>query len=103
MGSRRLLRNDRGRVALATGARFARFAAFQKKFPDGRWRVDGIVELVRDAEACGINLGNQPYSFIEELCSEDFVQAYLPYAMNDPHPLLAQMIMVPVHLAALGP
>jgi hypothetical protein len=71
-------------------------AAFQKKFPDGRRRVDGIVELVRDAEACGINLGNQPYSFIEELCSEDFVQAYLPYAMNDPHPLLAQMIMVPL-------
>jgi len=51
---------------------------------------------VRDAEACGINLGNQPYSFIEELCSEGFVQAYLPYAMNDPHPLLAQMIMVPL-------
>jgi len=71
-------------------------AAFQKKFPDGCQRVDGIVELVRDAEACGINLGDQPYSFIEELCSEDFVQAYLPYAMNDPHPLLAQMIMVPL-------
>jgi hypothetical protein len=71
-------------------------AAFKKKFPDGRQQVDGIVELVRDTEACGINLGNQPYSFIEALCSEDFVQAYLAYAMNDPHPLLAQMVMVPL-------
>lgn len=69
-------------------------AAFTKKFPDGRQQVDGIVELVRDAEACGINLGSQPYSFIEGLCSEDFVQAYLAYVMNDPHPLLAQMVMV---------
>jgi hypothetical protein len=29
-------------------------AAFRKKFPAGRQQVDGIVELVRDAEACGI-------------------------------------------------
>jgi len=69
-------------------------AAFKKKFPVGGQQVDGIVELVRDAEACGINLGNQPYSFIEGLCSEDFVQSYLAYAMNDPHPLLAQMVVV---------
>jgi hypothetical protein len=69
-------------------------AAFKKKFPDGRQQVDGIVELVRDAEACGISLGSQPYSFIEGLCSEDFVKPYLAHVMNDPHPLLAQMVMV---------
>lgn len=71
-------------------------AAFRKKFPDGGQQVHGLAQLVTDAEACGINLGNQPYSFIEELCSEDFVQAFLPYELNDPLPLLAQMISVPL-------
>jgi hypothetical protein len=58
--------------------------------------VDGLVELVKDAEVSGIDLGSQPYSFIESLCSADFVAAFVSYAMNDPHPVLAQMIMVPL-------
>jgi len=70
--------------------------AFRRKFPDGRRQVDGLVELAKDAEACGIDLGNKPYNFIEELCSADFVGAFLPYIMNDSHPLLAQMVVVPL-------
>ena len=54
------------------------------------------MQLVTDAEACGISLTNQPYSFIEELCTAEFVEAFLPYAMNDPHPLLAQMVSIPL-------
>jgi len=69
-------------------------AAFRTKFAEGHRQVDGLVQLVKDAEDCGVGLGSNPYSFIEELCSEDFVRAYLPYAMGDPHPLLAYMIIV---------
>lgn len=69
-------------------------AAFRAKFPDGPRQVDGLVQLVKDAEDCGVELGSNPYSFIEELCSEDFVRAFLPYAMNDPHRLLAYMTIV---------
>src|SRR4029077_18164810 len=38
--------------------------AFRRKFPDGRRQVDGLVELVEDAEACGIDLGSKSYNFI---------------------------------------
>ena len=71
-------------------------AAFRAKFCDGRQQVEGLVQLVKDAEQAGIDPGSKPYSFIEELCSEEFVRDFLLYAMNDPHPLLAQMIMVPL-------
>jgi hypothetical protein len=71
-------------------------AAFRIKFPDGPRQVDGLVQLVKDSEDCGVELGSNPYSFIEELCSEDFVRAFLPYAMNDPHRLLAYMTIVPL-------
>jgi len=71
-------------------------AAFRAKFPDGRRQVEGLVQLVKDAEQAGIDPGSKPYGFIEELCSEEFVRAFLPYAMNDAHPLLAQLIMVPL-------
>ncbi len=71
-------------------------AAFRAKFPDGRQQVNGLVQLVQDAETCGIDLGNTPYSFIAELCAEDFVRTFLSYAMADPHPLLAQMIAAPL-------
>jgi hypothetical protein len=69
-------------------------AAFRAKFPDGRQQVEGLTRLLKDAEEGGIDLDSKPYCFIEELCSADFVGAFLPYAMNDAHPLLAQMIMV---------
>jgi hypothetical protein len=69
-------------------------AAFRAKFSDGRQQVGGLVQLVKDAEECGIEVGSKSYSFIAELCSEDFVQAFLTYAMNDPHPLLAYMTIV---------
>jgi len=71
-------------------------AAFRAKFHDGRQQIDGLVQLVKDAEQAGIDPGSKPYSFIEKLCSEEFVSAFLLYEMNDPHPLLAQMIMVPL-------
>jgi hypothetical protein len=71
-------------------------AAFRAKFPSGQEQVDGLVQMVKDAEACGIDIGNKPYNFIAELCSEDFVQAFLPYVFNDAHPLLAQMVAVPL-------
>lgn len=71
-------------------------AAFRAKFRDGRQQVEGLVQLVKEAEQAGIDPGTKPYSFIEELCSEEFVRAFLAYAMNDSHPLLAQMIMVPL-------
>jgi len=83
---------DRSRKELITRG----VVVFRTKFPDGSRQVDGLVQLVRDAEACGIELGGNPYSFIEELCSEDFVEAFLSYAMNDSHPLLAQMVSVPL-------
>jgi hypothetical protein len=83
---------DRSRKELITRG----VAAFRTKFRDGPRQVDGLVQLVKDAEACGIEVGGNPYSFIEELCSEDFVEAFLPYAMNDSHPLLAQMVSVPL-------
>ena len=70
--------------------------AFRDKFSDGRRQVDALVQLVKDAETCGIELGDKPYNFIEELCSDDFVRAFLSYAMSDPHPLLAQLITVPL-------
>jgi hypothetical protein len=70
--------------------------AFRAKFPDGRQQVEGLVQLVKDAEQAGIDPGSKPYGFIEELCSEEFVRAFLPYAMNDAHPLLAQLIMIPL-------
>ncbi len=70
--------------------------AFRLKFTTGREQVDGLVQLVKDAEACGINLESKPYNFIEELCSEDFVQAFLAYVFNDAHPLLAQIIAAPL-------
>lgn len=82
---------DRSRKELITRG----VAAFRTKFPDGPRQVDGLVQLVKDAEDCGIELGSNPYSFIEELCSGDFVRAFLPYAMNDPHPFLAYMAIVP--------
>lgn len=69
-------------------------AAFRTKFAEGPRQVDGLVQLVKDAEDCAVGLGSNPYSFIEELCSEDFVRAFLPYAMGDPNPLLAYMIIV---------
>jgi hypothetical protein len=69
-------------------------AAFRAKFRDGRQQVEGIIQLVKDAEQGGIELGIKPYSFIEALCSQDFVRAFLPYAMNDPLPLLAYMTIV---------
>lgn len=71
-------------------------AAFRAKFPNGRQQVEGLVQLVKDAEQAGIDPGSKPYGFIEELCSEEFVCAFLPYAMNDAHPLLAQLIMIPL-------
>ena len=71
-------------------------AAFRKRFADGQQQVEGLVQLVTDAEACGISLTNEPYSFIEELCAPDFVEAFLRYAMSDPHPLLAQMVAIPL-------
>jgi hypothetical protein len=83
---------DRSRKELITRG----VAAFRTKFPDGSRQVDGLVQLVKDAEDCGIELGSNPYSFIEEFCSEDFVRAFLPYAMNNPHPLLAYMTIVPL-------
>lgn len=70
-------------------------AAFQSKFADGRRQVDGLIQLVTDAETCGIELDNRPYTFIERLCSEDFVKEFLPYAMQDgAHPFLAYMTIV---------
>lgn len=71
-------------------------AAFRAKLPDGRQQVEALVQLVKDAEQAGIDPGSKPYGFIEELCSEEFVRAFLPYAMNDAHPLLAQLIMIPL-------
>ena len=70
-------------------------AAFQSKFADGRRQVDGLIQLVTDAETCGIELDNRPYTFIERLCSEDFVKEFLPYAMQDgARPFLAYMTIV---------
>ena len=70
-------------------------AAFQSKFADGRRQVDGLIQLVTDAETPGIELDNRPYTFIERLCSEDFVKEFLPYAMQDgAHPFLAYMTIV---------
>jgi Domain of unknown function (DUF4062) len=83
---------DRSRRELITRG----VAAFRTKFADGPRQVEGLVQLVKDAEECGIELGSNPYSFIEELCSQDFVRAFLAYSMNDSHPLLAQMVMVPL-------
>jgi hypothetical protein len=71
-------------------------AAFRSKFRDGHQQVEGLVQLVKEAEQAGIDSGTKPYGFIEELCSEEFVRAFLPYAMNEAHPLLAQLIMVPL-------
>ena len=71
-------------------------AAFRSKFRDGHQQVEGLVQLVKEAEQAGIDPGTKPYGFIEELCSEEFVRAFLPYAMNEAHPLLAQLIMVPL-------
>jgi hypothetical protein len=91
---------DRARRQLITRG----VEAFRAKFPTGRRQVDGLIQLVKDAETCGIELGSNPYSFIEGICAEDFAQAFLPYTMNDPHPLLAQMISVPLRwLRALDP
>jgi hypothetical protein len=81
---------DRSRKELITRG----VAAFRTKFPDGPRQVEGLVQLVEDAEDCSIELGSNPYTFIEELCSEDFVLAFLSYAMNDPHRLLAYMTIV---------
>ena len=54
-----------------------------------------MIQLVDDAEACGIELDNRPYTFIERLCSEDFVKEFLAYAMQDgARPLLAYMTIV---------
>jgi hypothetical protein len=70
--------------------------AFRTKYSDARQQVDALVQLVKDAETCGIELGGNPYNFIEKLCSDDFVRAFLSYAMSDAHPLLAQLITVPL-------
>jgi hypothetical protein len=70
-------------------------AAFRKQFPDARQQVSALAQLVKDAEACGIELDNRPYNFIEGLCSEDFVKEFLAYATNDgAHRLLAYMTIV---------
>jgi len=58
-------------------------AAFQSKFVGGRRQVEGLIQLVNDAETCGIELDNRPYNFIERLCSEDFVKEFLAYATQD--------------------
>jgi len=82
---------DRARQQLITRG----VAAFQAKFAGGRQQVEALVQLVNDAATCGIELDNRPYSFIEQLCSEDFVKEFLAYAMKDaPPPLLAYMTIV---------
>jgi hypothetical protein len=82
---------DRARRALVDRA----VAAFKSRFADGRRQVQGLIQLVDDAEACGIELDNRPYTFIERLCSEDFVKEFLAYAMQDgARPLLVYMTIV---------
>lgn len=69
--------------------------AFKTKFVSGRQQVEGLVQFVNDAETCGIELDNRPYSFIEQLCAEDFVKEFLAYATNDgAHRFLAYMTIV---------
>jgi Domain of unknown function (DUF4062) len=69
-------------------------AAFRARFPNGRQQLDGLIALARDADACGIEVGNKSYDFIAGICSDDFVEVFIPYVMNDPIPLLAYMSIV---------
>jgi hypothetical protein len=78
---------------------------FREKYPRARQQVEALIRLVNDAQSCGMNLGNEPYSFIDALCSDpEFLNEFLAYALNEPHPLLAQMICIPLrHLRTSDP
>ena len=83
---------DRSRRQLvASGAE-----TFQRKYVGAREQVAALVRLVEDAESCGIDVGGKPYNFIDEICTDAFLEEFVAYILNDSHPLLAQMISIPL-------
>jgi hypothetical protein len=71
--------NQRQKVKVLLGTR-----------PSGNDRIDATLSVRFDPPQV------TRFAQLEELCSKDFVEAFLPYAMNDSHPLLAQMVSVPL-------
>ena len=70
---------------------------FRRKHADAHQQVEALVRLLGDAESCGIDLGSKPFDFINELCTDlEFLDEFLAYLLNDAHPLLAQMIYIPL-------
>lgn len=70
---------------------------FQRKFPTAHEQVNALVDMVEDAESCGMQVGDGCYDFTDELCADPvFRDELLAYALGKPHPFLAQMIAAPL-------
>ena len=59
-------------------------------------QVHALVRLVDEAESCGLDVGSKPYNFIDKICVDEFLDKFLDYLLDDPHPLLAQLIAIPL-------
>lgn len=70
---------------------------FRHNYPSPREQVNSLLDMVKDAEASGVQVTDSCYDFIDELCTDPaFRDEFLSYALGDPHPLLAQMIAAPL-------
>jgi hypothetical protein len=70
---------------------------FRQKFPTPCEQVNALVKMVKDAESSGSQLDGSCYDFIDELCADPAVRdEFLAYVQGETHPLLAQMISVPL-------
>jgi len=68
---------------------------FRRKYVSARQQVESLIGLVQGAESCGIDLRDKPYSFIDNLCTDDnFLDELIAYLLNNAHPYLAQMICI---------
>lgn len=69
----------------------------RRKYPSAHQQVESLIMLVHDAESCGIDLRDKPYSFIDELCTDAcFLDEIIEYLLNNGHAYLAQMICIPL-------
>jgi hypothetical protein len=73
--------------------------AYRSQCSTPQEQVEGLAGLVTEAESAGVDLDSKPVEFIQELCTDQtFLREFISYLLNDPHPLLAQLIYVPLRL-----
>jgi hypothetical protein len=78
---------------------------FRQKYSTPARQIEALIELVRGGELSGTQLGDKCYDFVDQLCADSaFRDEFLAYVLGDAHPLLAQMISIPLRrLRAVDP